>query len=278
MQIRWLWLSMLPAIFSCSKSSSNQNAPAVNPPLTPPPVVKPYQLVWDDEFDSPGKPDSSKWTYDIGMGFNGWGNQEQEYYTDSSSNLRVENGNLVISAKNENYTGASYTSGRLVSRGKAQWTYGKFEIRARLPRGVGTWPAIWLLSATQPLSWPADGEIDIMEEVGFDSLNVHGTCHNQTYFGANGKGSKVNVPNLADSFHVFSVEWTGSQISWAVDSAIYYTYTNPGSGFAVWPYDLDFYIILNLAIGGSWGGQQGIDNAVFPQQMLVDYVRIYQRK
>ncbi|MFL5789095.1 MAG: family 16 glycosylhydrolase [Flavisolibacter sp.] len=261
---------------SCSKKPTTVSNTTTPPPVVEPPVVKPYSLVWSDEFNINGKPDSTKWTYETGG--NGWGNNELEYYTDSIGNGRVENGNLVIEARYEKYNGRNYTSARIISKNKAQWTYGKFEIRARIPKGVGTWPAIWLLSSNDPLVWPDNGEIDIMEEVGFDPNVIHGTAHNKMYYGGNGKGGNVVIQNAQDSFHVYSIEWAPHSITWSVDSTAYYTYNDPGLGYNAWPYFQDFFMILNLAIGGNWGGAQGVDNSIFPQQLLIDYVRVYQRK
>ena len=265
-------------LFSNCKKGSDSTTPVVPPPVTPP-VEVPYKLVWSDEFDTPGLPDPNKWAYDVGG--NGWGNNEKEYYTNARpENARVENGNLVIEARKESFSGNNYTSARLLTKNKAAWTYGIFEIRAKIPSGKGTWPAIWTLSDHNPLTWPDDGELDIMEEVGFNPNVIYGTAHNKSYNGANGlqKGGNMSVPTAQDSFHVYKIEWTIHQVDWYVDSVKYFTYTDPGAGASAWPYYNDFFIILNIAIGGNWGGQQGIDDSIFPQQMLVDYVRVYQRK
>jgi len=262
----------------CSKNDPQSAAPPAPSGGGSVPEKK-YQLVWSDEFDSSGLPDPSKWDYDVGG--NGWGNRELEYYTASRpENARTENGNLVIEARKEGFSNSQYTSARIVTRGKAAWTEGRFEIRAKIPRGVGTWPAIWLLSATNPLVWPDDGELDIMEEVGFNPDVIYGTAHNQAYNGAQGtqKGSSRLIPDAQDSFHIYSLEWTHTQISWYIDSVQYFAYVPPDYGFNTWPYISNFYLILNIAIGGNWGGQQGVDDSIFPQQMLVDYVRVYQKK
>ena len=267
-------------LISCSKGSSNNSGTTTPTPTTPiTPVTLTYQLVWSDEFNKDGMPDTTKWGYDVGG--NGWGNNELEYYTNArQENARVTGGNLVIEARRESLGGRNYTSARLLSKNKAQWTYGKFEIRAKLPRGRGTWPAIWMLAATTPLNWPDDGELDIMEEVGYDANNIVGTAHNKLYNGANGKqkGGNVLIKDAQDSFHVYSIEWTGSQVTWYVDGNFYFTYSNPNTGIDSWPYLKDFFMILNLAIGGNWGGLQGVDDTVFPQSMLIDYVRVYQKK
>lgn len=264
---------------SCSKGGSGSSGTTTTPTTPTPPVTLTYQLVWSDEFDTGTMPDTTKWSYDAGG--NGWGNNELEYYTSARpENARVAGGNLIIEARKESFGGRNYTSARLLTKNKAQWTYGKFEIRARLPKGKGTWPAIWALAATNPLNWPDDGELDIMEEVGYDPNIIYGTAHNKLYNGANGKqkGGNVFIKDAQDSFHVYSMEWTGSQVSWLVDGNVYFTYNNPNLGTDSWPYLKDFFLILNVAIGGNWGGAQGVDDSVFPQSMLVDYVRVYQKK
>ncbi len=282
MKTRFLAITLPVLIIFCcmlSNCKKGSDAPPVDNTPVPPPVEVPYRLVWSDEFDTPGLPDPNKWGYDVGG--NGWGNNEREYYTNARpENARVENGHLVIEARKESFSGSNYTSARLLTKNKAAWTYGIFEIRAKIPSGKGTWPAIWTLSDHNPLNWPDDGELDIMEEVGFNPNVIYGTAHNKSYNGANGlqKGGNMNVPTAQDSFHVYKMEWTIHQIDWYVDSVKYFTYTDPGSGASAWPYYNDFFIILNIAVGGNWGGQQGIDDSIFPQQMLVDYVRVYQRK
>ena len=270
-------LIVLTANSFCSKKGSTVTP--VTPPVDTTPVqVIPYKLVWSDEFDTPGLPDPTKWGYDVGG--NGWGNHELEYYTNARpENARVDsNGHLVIETRKEPFSGSGYTSARLLTLNKASWTYGIFEIRAKIPRGRGTWPAIWTLSAHQPLAWPDDGELDIMEEVGYNPNWIKGSAHNKQYFGGNSKNGDHFVADAQDSFHVYKMEWTDNQIDWYVDSTKYYTYINANQGAQSWPYYNDFFIILNVAIGGDWGGLQGVDDSIFPQQMLVDYVRVYQRK
>jgi len=272
-----LLLIFLNGFTHCSKKGAAANTGGNNPPVNP--STKPYQLVWSDEFDGTGVPDNTKWTYDTGG--SGWGNNELEYYTDSRvENARMENGNLIIEARKEIFGGKDYTSARLVTRTKAQWTFGKFEIRAKIPAGTGTWPAIWLLSAHDPLIWPDNGELDIMEEVGFDANKIYGTAHNKMFNGAQGtqKGGSMLIPTAQDSFHIYGIEWTSDHITWSIDSADYFTYTPPDYSVDAWPYNKDFYMILNIAVGGTWGGQQGVVDSIFPQQMQVDYVRVYQRK
>jgi beta-glucanase (GH16 family) len=274
---------MLAALIcsQCSKKQDNAVTTPIVPPVDTTPVkpLLPYQLVWSDEFDSAGLPNPTKWGYDVGG--NGWGNKEAEFYTASRmENARVENGNLVIEARKEAWQGNNYTSARLLTKNKMAWTYGRFEIRAKLPGGKGIWPAIWTLSAHDPLKWPDDGELDIMESVGYIPNEIYGTAHCQYYNGANGlqKGGHTTISTSQDSFHVYKMEWTPTQIAWSVDDVVYYVYPDPGYGIGAWPFNANFFMILNVAVGGNWGGAQGIDDSIFPQQMLIDYVRVYQRK
>lgn len=184
------------------------------------------------------------------------GNNELEYYTGArSDNARIVNGNMAIAAQKESYGGRNYTSAGLLTKNKAQWTYGKFEIRARIPRGRGTWPAIWLLSASKTLKWPDDGELDSMEEVGYAPNIIHRTIHNKLYNGANGKqkGDTKFIADAQDSFHVYSLEWTNTLVTCSIDNSSFFTYYDPSLGLDGWPYNKDFFMILNVAIGGNWG-------------------------
>lgn len=280
MIMRLLFLISCCAIICCSHSSSTIDQPtSQGPPPPPPPPPAPYQLVWSDEFDYSGLPDSSKWNYDVGG--NGWGNNELEYYTSKRlENARVDNGNLVIEARKEAWQGMNYTSARLLTKGKMSWQYGKIDVRAKLPRGRGTWPAIWTLGDTNPLKWPDDGEVDIMEHVGFDQGVIHGSVHCKKYNWVigNGKTATTKVMDCSDSFHVYRLEWDNSTIKISVDSTSYMSFSNEHTGYDAWPFDNKLFLILNIAVGGNWGGQQGVDDSIWPQQMLVDYVRVYQRK
>ena len=236
-------------------------------------------MVWSDEFDVDGLPDASKWSYDVGG--NGWGNNEEQFYTENrAENARVENGVLIIEALKESFQGREYTSARLVSRGKGDWTYGRIEARAKLPVGRGTWPAIWMLPTDWIYgngSWPDNGEIDIMEHVGFDPGRVHGTIHNNVFNGLIGtqQGASLVLADAQTAFHTYAVEWTPLKLDFFVDDVLYYTFTNRETGWTTWPFDQDFHLLLNIAIGGTWGGQQGIDDAIFPTRMEVDYVRVF---
>ena len=240
----------------------------------------PRKLVWADEFDRAGLPDSTKWGYDVGG--NGWGNNELQFYTSRrAENARVENGKLIIEARKEAYQGKNYTSARLLTQNKATWTYGRFEALAKLPKGVGTWPAVWMLGVDKSAAgWPRRGEIDIMEHVGFDEGVVHGTIHSEAYNHAKKteKGGQTTVPDVASAFHLYAIEWTADQIEFFVDDKLYYTVQKSalGSTEAQWPFTQPFFLILNVAVGGNWGGQKGVDETIWPQRMEVDYVRVYQ--
>lgn len=240
------------------------------------------ELVWSDEFDYYGSPDPAKWDYDVGDGcpdLCGWGNQELQYYTRDLRNTRVENGILIIEARYEPANVHPYTSARLVTRGKAHWQYGRIEVRARLPRGKGTWPAIWMLPAEQRYGgWPSGGEIDIMEHVGFDEDVVHGTLHAEAYNHLiQTQREGVNrVQGATQKFYTYAIDWSEQKITFSVDGKDYYSVSRlPSDTWRQWPYDQPFYLILNVAVGGSWGGMKGIDEEIFPQRMEIDYVRIY---
>jgi beta-glucanase (GH16 family) len=236
-----------------------------------------WKLVWSDEFEVNGLPDTTKWGYDTGG--HGWGNNELQYYTAKrSKNARVENGVLIVEAHQEPVEDKSFSSARLVTRGKASWSEGKIEVRAKLPSGIGTWPAIWMLASTVPLRWPEDGEIDIMEHVGFDHGVVHGTIHTKKYNHIIGtqKANQIKVPDCAEQFHTYQLEWNKDVMSIGMDGVYYFNYPNEKSGVDAWPFDNKMYLILNLAVGGNWGGQKGVDKTIWPRKMEVDFVRVYQ--
>lgn len=236
------------------------------------------KLVWADEFTKSGLPDTSKWSYDVGGG--GWGNQEKQFYTKSRlDNAWVKDGILTIKAVREPYSGAEYTSARLISKNKGDWTYGRFEIRAKLPTGRGTWPAIWMLPTDWAYgAWPHSGEIDIMENVGYEPDSLVGTVHTGAYNHSIGtqKGRSIYCTSLSDSFHVYAVNWTKNAVSFYMDGKKYHEFTNDKTGSEEWPFDKKFHLLMNLAIGGGWGGKKGIDDSIFPQEMKVDWVRVYQ--
>lgn len=235
------------------------------------------KLVWSDEFDYEGRPDLQKWGYDIGG--NGWGNNELQYYTNSTNNAFVEDGYLTIKAIKESFQGSSYTSARLVTKNKGDWKYGKFEIRAKLPKGRGTWPAIWMLPTDWKYGgWPESGEIDIMEHVGYDENVVHGTVHTEAYNHSKGtqKGGSKVVSNATSDFHIYGIEWREDRIDFFIDRVKYFTFYKESDNYQQWPFNESFHLILNIAIGGNWGGANGVDNSIFPTEMVVDYVRVYE--
>lgn len=232
-------------------------------------------LLWSDEFNGSGAPDGSKWGYDIGN--SGWGNNELQYYTNRTSNVVVEGGFLKITAKKESYEGAEYTSTRLLTKGKFDFKYGKVEVRAKLPSGKGTWPAIWMLGSNiSTVNWPACGEIDIMEYVGYQPDVVHSAIHTTSSSGNTVNHKSFDLTTAEEEFHVYGIEWTSTEISFFVDETLHYTYKPTTYNEATWPFTKNQFLILNLAIGGNWGGAQGVDDSIFPQQFVIDYVRVYQ--
>lgn len=245
-----------------------------------------WELVWSDEFDYTGVPDPQKWSFDTSGNNWNWGNDEaQNYTTSKDGNAWVEDGKLVIEARKEDYYWAgdgetkNYTSARLITRYKGDWLYGKIEVRAKLPRGVGIWPAIWMMPTDDVYGgWPKSGEIDIMEYVGFDKGNVHANVHHTSTNPdkrSEGQGATKSVYSPYSVYHTYGLIWTEDKMEFQVNGNTYMTYKNEGKGHITWPFDQRFHLILNVAVGGTWGGQQGIDDTIFPQKMLVDYVRVY---
>ena len=238
-----------------------------------------YTLVWDDDFDN-SEIDLNKWNFEIGTGDWGWGNNEAQYYTNDPENAYIEDGNLIIQAVHENYGGMNYTSARLTTKNKGDWRYGKLEIRAKLPTGIGTWPAIWMLPTDWVYGgWPESGEIDIMEHVGYNPNWIHGTIHTDAYNHMDGTqlGGQIHINDASSNFHIYSIVWSDESIKWYVDDIQFYDfYNDQQDDFTTWPFNQDFHLILNLAIGGTWGGQQGIDDSAFPAQFKIDYVKIYE--
>jgi len=245
-----------------------------------------WELVWADEFESE-EIDESKWNKLRWRP--GWVNNEQQAYTERNTNLYIDNGNLVIQGLIEpgyygtDYTGTAYnsdyTSGRMNTDDKVSWTYGRFDIRAKLPKGKGSWPAIWMLGENiSTVGWPNCGEIDIMEHVGFDDGRIHASIHTEDYNHMNNtqKSGSTFIETATDSFHIYSLEWSPTYLRYLIDNESYFFVYNASNGdVAKWPFDEPQYIILNLAIGGDWGAIQGIDPSAFPMKMLVDYVRVY---
>jgi beta-glucanase (GH16 family) len=257
-----------------------------------------WKLVGSDEFNQRGLPDPAKWNYETGYICN----HERQFYTGArKENARVENGLLIIEARKERYRipgpdpaaksegrgrrqrggeYGEYTSASLTTQGKAAWTYGRIEVRAKLPSGRGTWPAIWTLGTNvREVTWPSCGEIDIMEFVGFEPGVIHANIHTSKYnhVKKTGKGDQISIADASEAFHVYAIEWDARKIDFFVDDRRCFTYRNEGTGRDAWPYDQEQYLILNLAIGGDWGGTNGIDDRIFPQRYEIDYVRVFQR-
>lgn len=261
-----------------------------------------WKLVWSDEFDGPdgSAPDSAWWTYDVGVGGDGWGNRELEYYTNRPDNISIQGGNLVITARHETFSGPEdpgsagqqashgaatvtreYTSARIKTQGLFSQEYGRFEARIRIPAGQGMWPAFWMLGVDiNRVHWPACGEVDVMENIGKEPSTVHGSLHGP---GPGGAGTDdmtagFTLPHgqrFSDGFHVFAVEWEPGVIRFYVDNSLYFTGTPRGMPHGTgWVFDHPFFLLLNLAIGGNWPGNPN-SSTQFPQQMLVDYVRVY---
>jgi beta-glucanase (GH16 family) len=256
-----------------------------------------WALVWNDEFSADEQPDSNRWTME------NWParkvNSEDQVYTSRSKNVRIEDGMLIIEAHKEAFGGAEYSSGRVQSSGKADFLYGRFEVSAKIPAGMGTWSAIWMLPSN-PFTyattcnddenwqgsktcdaWPNSGEIDILEHVGYQLGHVHATVHSEAFYFKkwNQRKGRIPIDNVTEAFHVYALEWSPERIDVFVDDSLYFSYLNPNNGWRAWPFDQPFHLILNLAIGGDWGRAGGpIDDSIFPRQMLVDYVRVYKAK
>jgi beta-glucanase (GH16 family) len=240
-------------------------------------VTEEWKLAWSEEFNYNGLPDSNKWAYDVGG--HGWGNNELQYYTKARlKNVEVSNGTLKLKVIKEKMENREYTSARLVTKGKAEFTYGKIEIKAKLPPGRGLWPAFWMLGTNiGQVHWPKCGEIDIMEHVGFEQDSVFGTVHTKSYNHIVGtqKGKKAFIENPYSDYHRFSIEWTPDKMDFFVDNTLYNHIENEHKTIDEWPFDNPFYILLNIAVGGNLGGQKGIDESVFPAALEVDYIRVY---
>jgi beta-glucanase (GH16 family) len=242
-------------------------------------VPEGYSLVWADEFDADGLPDPSRWDYDTDRNRLGWYNGEQQYYArDRPENAQISAGRLVITARKENLSalpdwgGQAYSSARLITRGKATWTHGHFEIRAKLPCGGGTWPAIWMLAESG--RWPTDGEIDIMEHVGNTPDRVFSALHS-TRSGDLPPAYSIRLPDACTAFHNYYLTWTADSITMGVDGVPHYQATRGALGQDAWPFDVPQYLLLNVAVGGSLGG--AVNPSAFPDRMEVDYVRVYQK-
>ncbi len=256
---------MIAAIFLLAACSSSSE-----------PDEMEWELVWEDNFDGPAgqSPDPAKWGFDIGTD---WGNAQLEYDTDRPENASLDGqGNLAIVARAESFQGRNYTSARMLTKDLFETTYGRFEARMQLPWGQGMWPAFWLLGANiDDVGWPDCGEIDIMEYRGQEPSKIHGSLHGPGYSGGNPVTRSYDLPNARfdTGFHVFAVEWSAETIRWFVNDTIYQT-VRPAEVPGEWVYDHPFFIIVNLAVGGNYVGPPNA-STVFPQTMLVDYVRVY---
>lgn len=244
-----------------------------------PDYVNHLKLVWEDEFTGTAL-NMDNWNYDTGS--NGWGNNELQNYT-SGDNLSISDGKLIITAKklNENTEVGSYTSSRIKSFGNREFKYGRVEFKAKLPLGRGVWPALWMLGDDfYSAGWPACGEIDIMEYVGYQPNTVFCAVHTPSGYGNNGVGGSLSVPTCEEAFHLYGIIWTDKRIDFYVDSPeqIVYSYAPATLNASTWPFDKEAFLIINLAIGGNWGGAQGIDNTIFPATLELDYVKVYQEK
>ena len=244
-----------------------------------------WSLIWSDEFNGSGLVDESKWNYNVGDW--GWGNNELQYYTPKNTqNARQENGSLIIEA-HRNKTGNKWTSARLTTQGKVSFKYGRIEFRAKVPVGRGTWAAGWLLgdSYKDELSWPYCGEIDVLESVGYETNDTtgnginHATCHTRAYYFKQGNqiGSEIKVDSMNSKFHTYAVEWYPTKIEGYLDDELYYTYDKIADEFE-WPFNQPQNLVLNLAIGGGWGGAKGVDSSFTSHQYILDYVRVYEKK
>lgn len=241
-----------------------------------------WNLIWQDEFKYKGLPDSTKWSFDTKGNAHGWGNNEKQFYTENNTeNAVVENGVLKIIARKQKTDKRDYTSARLITKAKASFQYGKIAARMKLPAGKGTWPAFWMLGKNiDSAGWPRCGEIDIMEHVGYQPDSIYGTVHTDTYNHTKGtqKTKALFIKKPYTKFHTYSIEWTPEKMDFFVDGKKLNSFSNEHRTDKEWPFDQPFFIILNLAIGGNWGGKHGIDDSVFPVTMEVDYVRVYQKK
>jgi len=274
-------ITLLLVILTAGSGGVLSSATTPSPPTSPA-----WKLVWSDEFNGPegSAVDPTKWSHAVGG--NGWGNQELEFYTDRIENAYLSHGSLVIKAIKEKYSGGTnvtrdFTSARLTTKNKFSTNYGRIEARIKIPYGQGLWPAFWMLGDDiDRVRWPGAGEIDIMENIGREPSIIHGTIHGPGYSGAGGPSSSFSLPGnerFADSFHVFAVEWEPSVVRFYCDGTLYKTRTPADlPAGKQWVYDHPFFILLNVAVGGQWPGNPD-ETTSFPQVMLVDYVRVYQR-
>ncbi|MDR2496210.1 MAG: glycoside hydrolase family 16 protein [Tannerellaceae bacterium] len=256
--VYYLLLLVLPALVCCRAEAQSER-----------------RLLWAEEFNYSGAPDPSKWTYEEGF----IRNNEAQFYTRRAENATVADGMLVITARKEAYGDAAYTSASLHTRGLYEFQGGRIEVRAKLPSGRGVWPAVWTLGTNiGKVGWPLCGEIDIMEFVGYEPGKVYANVHtgNYNHSKGTGRGGHLDVSKPSDDFHVYAVEWFDGRMDFYFDDRKYFSCVRKGEGVGEWPFDAPQYLIINLAIGGAWGGQKGIDEGIFPVEYRIDYVRFYQ--
>lgn len=266
------WLAV--ALAACAGPAPQPGGPR----LAPPPG---HQLVWSDEFDRDGLPDPRKWSHDTGRNREGWYNNELQYYAGArAENTVVRDGRLHLTARHETLAGAAdwggqhYTSARLITRGLAAWTYGFFEIRARMPCGKGTWPALWLVGAGG--RWPEDGELDIVEHVGSNPERISSAVHTAAAAGGTAVSGKMWVPDACQAMHDYQMLWTAEGVWFGVDGVVHWHYPRPATDPRAWPFDRPQFLVMNIAVGGDLGGP--VDAAAFPVTMEVAHVRVYQAR
>lgn len=241
-----------------------------------------WELVWSDEFEYTGLPDSTKWNFDTHGNSWGWGNNEAQWYTENNiKNANVSNGVLRITAIKEPTNGKDYSSARLTTKGKGDWKYCRIDVSAKLPSGLGTWPAIWMMPTKRTYGgWPECGEIDIMEHVGFAVDSVFSTVHTGTFNHIKGTqvGKALVTPNATDEFNIYTLEWDENELRSYINGQLFFVFQNARKTFMEWPFDQKFHLILNLAVGGGLGGARGMCGDCFPQHFDIDYVRVYNKK
>jgi beta-glucanase (GH16 family) len=271
-KLLWLIISLISLLLNACGTPGA--IPPTATPLLPCQPTEKWKLIWQDEFNYAGFPDPSKWGYEVGY----VRNNELQYFTKAKlENARVENGMLIIEARRDFYDGHEYTSASLYTKNHV--LYGRIEVMAKLPTGRGMWPAIWTLGSNiKQVRWPTSGEIDIMENVGYEPDKIHVNVHTKAYnhvLGTN-KGAATTIPLPYEEFHIYAIEWFEDRIDFYVDDTKVYTFENERTGQEAWPFDQPQYLIINAAVGGKWGGKYGVNQAIFPQRFYIDYVRIYE--
>ncbi|MEE9349149.1 MAG: glycoside hydrolase family 16 protein [Flavobacteriaceae bacterium] len=270
MKFKLILILVLISLLSCNKDELE--------PTTNPPLVFEYQLIWEDEFNG-SDINRDDWTFEIWNA--GHVNNEWQKYVESDDNYKVENGKLHITVTKTDPLGGfgNYNSTRLISKNKQEFKYGRIEFKAKMPSGRGTWPALWMLGSNiDEVSWPKCGEIDVLEYVGYQENKIHNNIHTQDDYGATANGEAINLSTAEENFHIYGITWTSSKIEFYLDDPTNITNTYKPSNRTEdnWPFSQDFFIIMNFAVGGIWGGLQGVDETIWPQTMEVDYVKVYQ--